>query len=72
MTDWGSRQQAQAAAFDTILGASLRVTGWPRETLREVVTAAGFAVEDEDIRSYHLPAPDAPPETQVFLLARRS
>jgi SAM-dependent methyltransferase len=54
------------------LGATLRVTGWPRERLRAVVTAAGFAVEDEDVRSYAPPAPDAPPETQLFLLASRS
>ena len=54
------------------LGAALRVTGWPRDALREVVTAAGFAVEDEDVRSYEPPAPDAPPETQLFLLARRA
>jgi SAM-dependent methyltransferase len=54
------------------LGAPLRVTGWPRDTLREVVTAAGFAVEDEDVRSYEPPAPDAPAETQLFLLARRA
>ena len=54
------------------LGATLRVTGWPRDALREVVTAAGFAVEDEDVRSYDPPAPDAPPETQLFLLARRT
>jgi SAM-dependent methyltransferase len=53
-------------------GATLRVTGWPRDALREVVTGAGFAIEDEDVRSYDPPAPDAPPETQLFLLARRT
>jgi hypothetical protein len=26
----------------------------------------------EDVRSYDPPAPDAPPETQLFLLARRT
>jgi SAM-dependent methyltransferase len=54
------------------LGASLRVTGWPRETLRSVVIDTGFAVEVEEVRTYAPPAPEAPPETQLFLLARRS
>jgi hypothetical protein len=54
------------------LGATLRVTGWPRAALREVVTGAGFVIEDEDVRSYDPPAPDAPPETQLFLLASRT
>jgi SAM-dependent methyltransferase len=54
------------------LGAPLRVTGWPREQLRRVIEDAGFAVEVEDAQSYAPPAPDAPPETQLFLLARRA
>jgi SAM-dependent methyltransferase len=63
------------ADFDDVpvpfLGAPLRVSGWPRDQLRQVVTDAGFAVEMEDVRSYAPPIPEAPPETQLFLLARR-
>jgi SAM-dependent methyltransferase len=54
------------------LGTTLRVTGWPRDHLRQVVTDASFAVEHEDERSYAPPAPDAPPETQLFVLAHRA
>lgn len=53
------------------LGAPLRVTGWPREQLRRVIEDAGFAVQVEDARSYAPPAPDAPRETQLLLLAHR-
>ena len=53
------------------LGTAIRVTGWPRAELRAVLTAAGFDIADEDVRSYAPPAPDAPPETQLFLLASR-
>jgi SAM-dependent methyltransferase len=54
------------------LGAEVRVSGWPRDDLRAVVTGAGFTIEDEDVRSYAPPAPDVPPETQLFVLAGRS
>jgi predicted TPR repeat methyltransferase len=54
------------------LGAPLRVTAWPRDQLKRVVTDAGFAIEMEDVRSYAPPTPGAPPETQLFLLARRT
>ena len=54
------------------LGAPIRVTGWPRDQLRHVVSAAGFSIETEESRSYQPPAPDVPPETQLFVLARRS
>jgi hypothetical protein len=37
-----------------------------------VVTEAGFAIELEDVRSYAPPTPEAPPETQLFLLAQRT
>jgi hypothetical protein len=53
------------------LGAPLRVSAWPRDQLKQMVTGAGFAVEMEDVRSYAPPIPEAPPETQLFLLARR-
>jgi ubiquinone/menaquinone biosynthesis C-methylase UbiE len=53
------------------LGLPLRVTGWPREQLRTVVEAAGFQVQAQDVRVYDPPAPDVPPEIQLFLLAKR-
>jgi len=55
----------------SFLGAPVRVTGWPRAQLRRLVGDAGFTVEVEDARSYLPPAPDAPPETQLFILAHR-
>jgi hypothetical protein len=36
------------------------------------VIDTGFAVEVEEVRTYAPPAPEAPLETQLFLLARRS
>ncbi len=54
------------------LGAPLRVTAWPRDQLQQVVTDAGFAIEMEDARSYAPPTPEAPPETERFLLAQRT
>jgi hypothetical protein len=78
------RQQKQAAGFDAIgsrydevfplpfLGLPLRVTGWPREQPRTVVESAGFEVQAEDVRVYDPPAPDVPPEMQLFLLAKRT
>jgi hypothetical protein len=54
------------------LGATLRVSGWPRDQLKQVVTDAGFAIELEDVRSYAPPTPEVPPETQLFVLARRT
>jgi SAM-dependent methyltransferase len=53
------------------LGAPLRVTGWPRGQLRRVIEDSGFTVEVEDARSYAPPAPDTPPETQLFIVAHR-
>jgi hypothetical protein len=46
--------------------------GWPRDQLKQVLTDAGFAIELEDVRSYAPPTPEAPPETQLFLLAQRT
>jgi hypothetical protein len=54
------------------LGAALRVSGWPRDQLKQVLTEAGFAIELEDVRSYAPPTPEAPPETQLFLLAKHT
>jgi len=49
------------------LGTPLRVSGY----LRAAVTAAGFTVDWEDARDYAPPSPEVPPETQLFVLARR-
>jgi hypothetical protein len=62
------------ADFDDVpvpfLGAPVRVSSWPRDQLKQLVTDAGFSIEMEDVRSYAPPTPEAPPETQLFLLAR--
>lgn len=55
----------------SFLGAPIRVTGWPRQQLRRVIGDIGFTVEVENARSYVPPAPHAPPETQLFILAHR-
>jgi hypothetical protein len=54
------------------LGAALRVSGWSRDQLKQVVTDAGFAIQLEDVRSYAPPTPEVPPENQLFVLARRT
>jgi ubiquinone/menaquinone biosynthesis C-methylase UbiE len=54
------------------LAQSVRLTGWPRGQLRQVLDDAGFRVEVEDARSYAPAAPEAAAEVQLFLLARRS
>ena len=56
----------------SFLGQPVRVSGWLRDQLRQVVTEAGFSVETEDVREYAPAAPTAPPEVQLFLLARRT
>lgn len=53
------------------LGTPLRLTGWPREQLRRVISDAGFTIDVEDTQSYVPPAPDVPPEVQLFLIAQR-
>jgi ubiquinone/menaquinone biosynthesis C-methylase UbiE len=53
------------------LAQPIRLTGWPREQLCQVINDAGFTVETEDVRSYEPAVPEAPPEVQLFLLARR-
>jgi SAM-dependent methyltransferase len=54
------------------LGAHVRVTGYPRSALREVVTAAGFAVVQEHSRSYEPASAGLPPETQITLCCQRT
>jgi hypothetical protein len=54
------------------LTQQVRLTGWPRDQLRQVIEDAGYAVEAEDARTYAPAAPEAPEETQLFVLARRA
>lgn len=54
------------------LGAQVRVTGYPRSELRDVVTAAGFTVLREKSRSYAPASAGLPPETQVMLCCQRA
>jgi len=71
---WLALGMVEADLDDTavpFLGGPLRVTGWPREQLRTVVSEAGFTVEVDDLQSYTPAMPDTPPETQLFLVARR-
>jgi ubiquinone/menaquinone biosynthesis C-methylase UbiE len=54
------------------LGAQIRVAGYPRDKLRDVVTAAGFAVLQENSLSYDPASAGLPPETQVTLCCQRT
>ncbi|CAG6394121.1 Ubiquinone/menaquinone biosynthesis C-methylase UbiE [Actinacidiphila cocklensis] len=53
------------------LGHTIRVSGYLRDELRQVVTDAGFEVIEEDAYSYAPASTDVPPELQVFLRCRR-
>ena len=53
------------------LGATVRVSGYPRADLEPLLRASGFAVEDLRERSYAPVDPGAPPEVQLFVTARR-
>ncbi|WP_220502137.1 class I SAM-dependent methyltransferase [Microbispora sp. H10670] len=53
------------------LGAPVRVTGYLRDELREVVEAAGFTVLSENHLSYAPATTQAPPEIQLFVNCRR-
>ena len=53
------------------LGQPIRLTGWPQDQLRQVLVDAGFTVETEEVRSYAPATPEAHPEIQQFLMARR-
>ncbi|WP_055481447.1 class I SAM-dependent methyltransferase [Sphaerimonospora sp. CA-214678] len=52
------------------LGAPVRVTGYLRDELREVVEAAGFTVLSQNHISYAPATTQAPPEIQLFLNCR--
>ncbi|MEU3016710.1 MULTISPECIES: methyltransferase domain-containing protein [unclassified Nocardiopsis] len=51
------------------LGTEIRVSGYPRAELREVVERAGLVIEDERVLTYE--PEGAHPETQIFLTCRR-
>ncbi|MFE6618014.1 class I SAM-dependent DNA methyltransferase [Streptomyces sp. NPDC057740] len=53
------------------LGNSIRVSGYLRDELREVVEAAGFEILGESSYSYAPAAADIQPEVQIFLRCRR-
>ncbi|MFG2193098.1 class I SAM-dependent DNA methyltransferase [Streptomyces sp. NPDC048639] len=53
------------------LGRTIRVSGYVRDELRQVVLDAGFEVAGEDSYSYAPASTDVPPEIQLFLNCRR-
>lgn len=53
------------------LGHTIRVSGYLRDELRQVVRDAGFDVVDEDTYSYAPASTEVPPEHQLFLHCRR-
>jgi SAM-dependent methyltransferase len=53
------------------LGSPVRVTGYIRDELRRLVTAAGFEVLDLRHLSYAPASIELPPEVQLFLFCRR-
>ncbi|MEU6355441.1 class I SAM-dependent methyltransferase [Streptomyces sp. NPDC047072] len=54
------------------IGSTIRVSGYLREELREIVEAAGFRVVEESSYSYAPATADVPPEVQIFLRCRRN
>ncbi|GAA3114802.1 class I SAM-dependent methyltransferase [Streptomyces rectiviolaceus] len=53
------------------LGHTIRVSGYLRGELRQVVRDAGFDIIDEDTYSYAPASTEVPPEHQLFLHCRR-
>ncbi|SCK26243.1 Ubiquinone/menaquinone biosynthesis C-methylase UbiE [Streptomyces sp. WMMB 322] len=53
------------------LGNTIRVSGYLRDELREVVRDAGFEIAGEDAYAYAPASTDVPPELQIFLQCRR-
>ncbi|MGP4003055.1 class I SAM-dependent DNA methyltransferase [Streptomyces sp. 8N706] len=53
------------------LGNTIRVSGYLRDELRQVVRDAGFEVTGEDSYAYAPASTDVPPEIQLFLHCRR-
>ncbi|MCI0383846.1 bifunctional 2-polyprenyl-6-hydroxyphenol methylase/3-demethylubiquinol 3-O-methyltransferase UbiG [Streptomyces sp. CNQ085] len=53
------------------LGHTIRVSGYLREELRQVVSDAGFEIDGEETFAYAPASTDVSPEIQVFLNCRR-
>jgi len=53
------------------LGNSVRVSGYLRDELRQVVRDAGFEIAGEDSYAYAPASTDVPPEIQLYLNCRR-
>lgn len=53
------------------LGHTIRVSGYLRDDLRQIVTDAGFEVIKEDAYAYAPASTDVPPEQQLYLCCRR-
>jgi SAM-dependent methyltransferase len=53
------------------IGETIRVSGYLRDELREVVEAAGFEISDESSYTYAPASVDVQPEVQIFLRCRR-
>ncbi|MFJ8792014.1 class I SAM-dependent DNA methyltransferase [Streptomyces sp. NPDC102462] len=53
------------------IGSTVRVSGYLREELREVVDGAGFDIVGESLYSYAPASADVQPEEQIFLRCRR-
>jgi len=53
------------------VGESIRVSGYLRDELREVVETAGFEIVDESSFTYAPASADIQPEVQIFLRCRR-
>lgn len=53
------------------LGNTIRVSGYLRDELRQVVREAGFEIAGEDAYAYAPASTDVPPEIQIFLQCRR-
>jgi SAM-dependent methyltransferase len=56
----------------SFLGAPIRVSGYLRDELHDLVEAAGFAVMEERNLHYAPASTQAPPEVQLFLYCRRN
>lgn len=54
------------------LGTTIRVSGYLREELRQVVEDAGFEVLEQKSYTYAPSSADVPPEEQLFLYCRRA
>jgi ubiquinone/menaquinone biosynthesis C-methylase UbiE len=54
------------------LGNTIRVSGYLRDDLRQVVAEAGFEVLKEDSYAYAPASIEVPPEEQIFLYCRRA